>query len=303
MTRMHKGVAAGLLGLWLAAPGVALAYDGGWHGHGSPYDRWVPYRMANLSIQNQFDGKVELYVDQRPMGVVAGDTTQTFQVPAGYSVVRLVRPDTGFVMTETALRLHGGASATVPVLSPTGTLRLSNQGEVPLKVTASHRDVWINPGSVVNLQVETGNVSLVASIKEPRGEWRALEKTVWVEPGIVKSETLRPDPTVVVVTNRDRMALRMTIDGADAGWVGADSSRRVWVHPGPTRVLLTDPSGRVRSNSTVYVGKGQDARVVVDRYYGGDAVVYADDRPGGPVRPGDWRPSGHPSGDGCSFHQ
>ncbi|MEQ1571607.1 MAG: hypothetical protein ABMA64_38620 [Myxococcota bacterium] len=277
-----------LFSLSLMAPGVALAHD-----HDDHHDTYDHHdngpRYSTLSIRNEFDGEADVYVDHRLMGRIGGDRTLSWQVVPGSHDVTVLRPATGYVLVQSRIRLYDGSAFVLPVKAPTSALRVSNDGDVLLKVQADDAMVWLSPGTSAQLPVETGFVTLAGSIKEPRGEWKAMEKTVWVEPGTVGSETLRPDPTVIVVTNRDRMAVRALVDGVDAGFVGANSTRRIWVRPGTTAVVLLDPSGRVRTSTTVYVSRGKEVKLVVEPWYAPAVVsasVHVDiDRPGGPVRP------------------
>ena len=299
---------AALIGLALTVPGVAAAHDwndddddddsSGDHGY-YDHDRWEVQRAATLSVQNQFDGEADVVVDHRYLGRVGGDRTMSFSVDPGMHEVVVTRPGTAYVLLSTRMRLYGGSTTALPVYAPAGTLRVANGGEVPLKLEADRSSVWIAPGATGTLVVETGNVDVVASIKEPHGEWRALEKTMWVEPGRTTLETLRPDPTVVVVTNRDRVSLRALVDGIDAGVVPPGDTRRIWVRPGSTRVTLVDLGGRVRSSSTVFVSKGKEVRLLVDARYPVSTTVVAVSN-GGPARPG-YGPE-HGPGDGCAYH-
>jgi hypothetical protein len=289
MTLKHTGLVAGL-GLSLMAPGLAAA-----HGDDDDDDRdehlhhegCGHHGLATLQVRNTFDGKGEVWIDRRVVGTVGGDQTMTFLVEPGVHDVRVERPDTNYPLVQTRLHLYTGSTTVLPVQAPAGTLRVSNGGEVALKIQADDATVWISPGSAAQLTVETGNVKVLASIKEPRGEWKALEKTVWVEPGIQASEVMRPDPTVIVVTNRDRTPMRMLVDGVDAGTVGAYDTRRVWVRPGSTQVVLIDNAGRVRTSTRVYVSRGKEVKLVVEPTWQAVNTVVTVDRPGGPLRPGE----------------
>jgi hypothetical protein len=295
MSKVPNTLVRALLALVLAAPGLASAHEG-WdrddddHGyehcdHHGPGD---PRGLATLSIRNDFDGEVQVFVDQRFVGVVSGDQTGTFQVNPGSRDVLVTRPGTNFVLAQSRMQVYAGTTALLPVCAPTSMVDVKNQGEVMLRVQLGASSVWISPGQSAQVPVKAGNASLTASIRDPRGEWKAIDRTFWVEPGQPSCQTLRPDPTVVVITNHDRFSVRALVDGHDEGLVGAGQSKRVWVRPGSTNVLLVDTQGRLRSNTTVVVGKGREGLVVLEpRYPSVGAVVTYDGygRPILPIRP------------------
>lgn len=296
MGQIHRMLVTALLGLGVFAPGLASAHDGRWDHDGDrheDHDRWR--ETATLTVRNDFDGEARVFVDQRYVGVVGGDRSASFQVPAGTRSVLVSRPGTNYALAQTRLQMPCGTTVTLPVQAPTGMLRVENTGEAALRVQVGGKEAWLYPGASTQIPVRTGNETLVASIRGPRSEWKAIEKTVWVEPGQVACQTLHPDPTVVIVTNHDQFPVRAVLDGEDEGFVAPGASKRVWVRPGNTNVVLMDPHGRVRFNTTVVVGKGNEGRVVFDPRYsavGGVVTTSHDGRP----------PSGPPHGDGCSFH-
>ncbi len=218
---------------------------------------------ARLRVDNHFDGEAEVLLDGRFAAMVDGDGSVELAARPGRHELTVRRPGTGYTLATTRVSLSPEALVVVPVDAPSGTLRLEHQGEVPLRVTVEGQEVWLSPGAAVDLRVTTGSVAYTAAIREPRGEFYALSRTVWVEPGQVSSTTLRPDPSVVVVDNRDTSGVRVLVDGRDAGLLAPGSSRRVWVRPGPTVVTLVDLSGRVRTEARVVVERGHDAHVVL----------------------------------------
>lgn len=258
----RRSLLAGLLALG-AAPGAALA------GHGA---------SAPLEIDNRFAGEAEVWLDGRFEALVPGGARAVLDARPGQRDVVVRRPGTGYVLAATRVHLHREVRVVLPVHAPPGALRVENQGEVPLKLTLGDAATWISPGTGVELPVLTGPVRLTASIREPRGEWLALERELWVEPGQVASTVLRPDPTVVRVVNQDAIPVRVLLDGIDAGVVGPGQTQRVFVRPGPTRVVLVDLSGRVRTETRIDAPRGETAEVVLHGVR--PAVI------GGPMRPG-----------------
>ncbi|MEQ1506093.1 MAG: hypothetical protein ABMB14_27925 [Myxococcota bacterium] len=277
MTQIRWSLMAGLAGWLFAAPSVALAYGGN----------------ATVSVTNRFDGEAEVWIDGRFQGMIRGDSTAQYPTRPGESSVVVKRPGTNYVLATAQLRLAPGTVAVLPVEPPKGTVRVTNGGEVPLKVDADNAHVWILPGTSAYVPVFTGNVDLHASIKEPGGEWEAIRRDLWVEPGKVTQTLLKPDPTVVVITNRDYTPVHALLDGVDGGWIGAGETERIWIHPGPTQVVLLDGKGRVKSTTSVVVSKGTEQRIVVaasapPQPQRPPVVVvntgYHENRPGGPIR-------------------
>ena len=236
-----------LLATALFVPSMALASGG----------------PAALTIDNKFDGEAEVVVDGHLEGIARPNAQTTFSVRPGVSEVKVTRPGTHFVLADTRLLLGSHTSTTLPVLAPMGSVRVQNQGDVALKLEVGANSVWLQPGAVTLLPVKTGNVELDASIHDPRGDWRAIERPLWVEPGQVSTTTLKPDPTVIVVANREAMPIRALLDGKDAGWIQPGDRQRMWVRPGNTNVVLLDRAGRVLSTTPVFVTRGDDAKVVV----------------------------------------
>lgn len=218
---------------------------------------------ARLRVENHFDGEAEVLVDGRFAALVGGDASVELTARPGRHELTVRRPGTGYTLAATRVQLVPDALVVVPVDAPAGTLRFDHQGEVPLRVSVDGQDVWIAPGTLVELRVTAGSVGYTAAIREPRGEFFALSRTVWVEPGQVAATTLRPDPSVVVVDNHDLVGVRVLVDGRDAGLLAPGAERRVWVRPGPTVVTLIDLSGRVRTETRLVVERGHDAHVVL----------------------------------------
>lgn len=244
--QMGHTVLTTLVGLALGMPGAAFA--------GS----------ATVTVHNHFDGEAEVWVDSILAGMVQGDSRLTVTTRPGNHRITVRRPVSNYVLASTELRLANNTSTVLPVRAPAGQLRIDNTGDVRLKAAVEGADpVWIAPGTAALVPVTTGSVMLEASIKEPRGEWKAVERTVWVEPGELGRTTLSPDPTVIIVTNRDSVPVRALLDGKDAGWIQGGETQRVWVRPGPTQVVLLDRQGAVRTTTQVTVTRGQETRLVV----------------------------------------
>ncbi|MCB9696957.1 MAG: hypothetical protein H6738_09290 [Alphaproteobacteria bacterium] len=245
---------------------------------------------ARLRVDNHFDGEVEVLVDGRFVAMVPGDAAIDLQSRPGRHEVRVQRPGTGYVLTRTQLVLTPAALVVLPVEAPRTTIRIDNQGQIPLRLTLEGNNVWLVPRTVVELEVTSGNLDVTAMAHEPRGDFFAVERTVWVEPGQVASTVLRPDPTMIVVDNDDIFDMRVLVDGKDAGVVDGGDVRQIWVHPGPSVVTLIDPFGRIRSETRVVVQRGQESLIVVgDFHHDHD---HHDHRPDG--RPGDGRPDHGP---------
>lgn len=218
---------------------------------------------ATLVVDNRFDGEAEVWVDGRFEGMARANADTVFAVEPGLDHVVVRRPGTGFELASASIVVAPRQAVELPVRSPEGTLRVTNRGDVALKLDLGAADAWVQPGATAVVEVKAGNVTFGASIHDPRGDFRAIERTVWVEPGVVASTTLEPDPTVIVVTNRDDAPVRALLDGADAGWIQPGETERVWVRPGATNLVLVDRIGRVVENRTLFVGKGDEQKVVV----------------------------------------
>lgn len=242
---MTKTIAA-MTALFVLAPSSALA------------------GTASLSIDNRFDGEGEIFIDGRFEGIVAGDQKVTLSLASGWHDISVKRPGTSYFLSTVRMDLKHGTATLLPVNAPAGQLRVTNSGEIGLNVVVDKgTSVWVDAGVTAIFPVTTGHVDVVASIKEPRGEWRADERDVWVEPGSVGVLALSPDPTVIVVTNRDAVPVRALLDGVDAGLVAAGSTERVWVRPGPTNIVLMDKSGAVRNTATLNIKRGDEAKIIV----------------------------------------
>jgi hypothetical protein len=258
---LQKLALTSLVATLSAVPGLALA-----HGGGTP-------APTLITVDNRFDADGQVFIDGRYAGTVGGDRRASFATSPGCHTVVVRRPSTNYTLASVNLTLGRGTDTLLPVHAPRGTLRVTNAGEVALKLRAEGAtSVWVNPGGTVVMNVESGNVALKASIRDPRGDWDALERVAWVEPGRPEGMTLKPDPTVLVVTNHERYPVHALIDGKDIGWIDPGRSQQTWVRPGRADVVLLDRSGRVRTSTSVVLKKGQDTRVVLS--------------PAAPARPG-----------------
>lgn len=292
-------VGAALLAL---TPNLAAAHDGDSRGNPRPNPVVVvhmpPQHQGTYAVTNEFDGEVEVWLDGRFQRLVPANTQIRFTECAGIHNLEVRRPATDFVLLSRPFKVYENQMVVLHAKPPLGTLRVNNEGEVALKLDIDDALVWISPGSSVQVPVTTGNVEVHASMKDPRGEWLAIDRTVWVEPGRPAATTLRPDPTVIVISNRENYPVHALFDGVDAGWIAAGETRRVWVRPGPTQVLLLDRSGKVRTTAQLSVTRGSEAKVVVQPAFQvvNTVVSTGPSRPGGPIRPG----SGydHPDHDG-----
>lgn len=263
MSRTLSALSA--LVLMSAAP--AFAHGGEYTPTGGPSHG--PYSQphgppATLSVKNTFDGEADVFVDGRFEGRVAGRQTLSVGVRAGSHEVRVSRPSTGFVLACTELRFFPGQAVLLPVDAPKVPMRVTNTGEVGLKLRADGApSVWLPAGGTVALTVSAGDVDLHASIADPRGDWLAVDRVVWVEPGRPNGASIRGEANAVVVVNRDRFPVHALLDGADLGWIGAGETERVFVRPGPAELVLLDKSGRVRTATSVVTTRGNEATVVV----------------------------------------
>ncbi|MCA9491131.1 MAG: hypothetical protein KC621_14475, partial [Myxococcales bacterium] len=178
------------------------------HGNGNGGD-------ARLRVDNHFDGEVEVLVDGRFVAMVPGDAAIDLQSRPGRHEVRVQRPGTGYVLARSQLVLTPAALVVMPVDAPRTRIRIDNQGEIPLRLTLEGNNVWLVPRTTVELEVTSGNLDVKAMAHEPRGDFFAVERTVWVEPGQVASTVLRPDPSMIVVDNDDIFDMRVLVDGKD----------------------------------------------------------------------------------------
>jgi len=236
----------GVLGA-LLVPATAFAS----HGHD----------VSRVEIANAFDGEVEVYLDGRFQGIVPGDGRLVVDHRAGPLDVRVVRPNTGFVLVATQVYLPRDARVLVPVEAPRSTVRVRNAGEVALRLDVDDQHVWLSPRTMVELRVTSGLVDLRASIRDPRGEFLAMTRGLWVEPGQIETTVLTPDPSVVRLYNTEHVAVRVLLDGVDAGILAPGASREMFVRPGTTRIVLVDLAGRVRYSNVLDVPRGGTAIV------------------------------------------
>jgi hypothetical protein len=237
----------GLLGA-LFAPGLAFASHGSSHG-------------ARVEIANEFDGEVEVYLDGRFSAIVPGDARIVLETRPGPLDVRVQRPGTGFVLVSTRIYAARDARIFLPVEAPKGVVRLRNGSDFALRVDVDGQEAWLSPRSQVDLRVTTGHVDLFATIPEARSEFGVTTRDLWVEPGRIETTVLAPDPSVVRVFNRENIAVRVMLDGADAGLLQPGDTRLLLVHPGVTRVVLIDLRGNVRYSTVLDMDKGETAVV------------------------------------------
>jgi hypothetical protein len=258
--RTHlKGLAALALLTFTASalPGVAVAHDGGgygYHDHRGP-ERYGP---ANLTVRNDFDGRLDLFVDGRFVQTVPGNSTVNLPFRPGFRDVTLRRAETGFVVARSQVNLAPGRNQFLPVAAPMGQMTVHNTGAVPMRVQVDGQYVSVMPGQRAQVTTATGNVRLVGSISALRGDWVTLDQTVWLEPGQVGYQALRADPAVLVVANPERFPVRVMVDGFDAGFLNPGETRRVFVAPGTVQVQFLDRYGRPRSSSSVVVTRGRE---------------------------------------------
>jgi hypothetical protein len=257
------------LGTFLV-PGLALAS----HGRDDTYRPPARVVAARLEIGNSFDGDVDVYLDGRYSGVVAGDGRLVMERRPGPVDVRVVRPGTGYVLLSTRVVLTCDANVFLPVRAPEGVVRVRNSGEVALRVDLDDQHVWLFPMTQVDLRVTTGRVDLQASIRDPRGEFLAMSRDLWVEPGRVETTVLAPDPSVLRLFNTENVAVRVLLDGIDAGILAPGASQQMYVRPGTTRVVLVDLRGNVRYSNVIDVAKGGTTVVDLRNHARGPVPVH-----------------------------
>lgn len=258
------------------APNLAAAHPEGGYGHGHEHhdDGRGRYGPATLTVRNDFDGTLDLWVDGRYVETISGNSTRNVMMRPGYRDVTLRRSQSGFVITRTQVALTPGRSQFLPVAAPMGRMSFQNASAVPMKVRVDGQTMWIDPNQRVSMTVETGNVQVATILRDPRGEWEAMSQTVWLEPGQDGFQALRAESGLVLVTNYERFAVRILIDGVDAGFVGPGDTRRVFVRFGSASFVLVDPAGRARETTSVYVTRGREERVVFQSGRGAVAASY-----------------------------
>ncbi len=227
---------------------------------------------AYIDVDNRFDGEAAVYLDGCFQTNVDGNAKIRLNVDPGRHHLQVRRPDTGYVLSENTVRTDHDVTVSVRVHPPEGTLRLVNNGKVDLLLQAADHSVWVSPGTALALPVATGNVPVTASIREPRGELKTMERTLWVEPGVVQTETLRPNPGVIRVVNEDCTAVRVRLDGEDAGLLEPGATRVLYVRPGDSLVTFVEPGGGTRLTARVDVRRGSESQVVLRDMPGGGAT-------------------------------
>ena len=160
-------------------------------------------------------------------------------------------------------RIYAARDARIflPVEAPKGIVRLRNGSDFALRVDVDGQEAWLSPRSQVDLRVTTGNVDLYATIPEARSELGATTRDLWVEPGQIETTVLAPDPSVVRVFNRENIAVRVMLDGADAGILQPGDTRLLFVRPGVARIVVIDLRGNVRYSTVLDMDKGETAVV------------------------------------------
>ncbi len=261
----------GVLGL-VVPTGAAFAGHGHGHNEHTTVVVNVAPQQATLEIDNRFDGPVEVWIDGRSVGSTAGDSRRAFQAHVGNHSVVLKRANTGFVLRSERVSLRRASSTRLVVNPPLTTLRVSNPSRTPLRVTACESNVWLSPGQVVDLPVESGNVQLVAFA---RGDERVHGRTVWVEPGRLVSTSLDyTEPTRFVVYNQHPHSVRVLVDGTEVERIGPGSQAWVDTRPG-TRLVQVFHGSRLIQTESLRLERGQSKSLILR-----DAVT----RPGPPPR-------------------
>ncbi len=229
---------------------------------------------SRVEIANAFDGEVAVYLDGRFRGIVPGDGRLIVEERPGPLDVRVVRETTGYVLVATQVYVPRDAKVFIPVEAPRSTVRVRNAGDVALRVDLDNQHVWISPRTLVELRVTSGLVDLRASIRDPRGEFLAMTRDLWVEPGRTETTVLTPDPSVVRLYNTERVAVRVLLDGVDAGMLAPGASREMFVRPGLTRIVLVDLAGHVRYSNVIDVPRGGTAVVDLRNHARGPVPVH-----------------------------
>ena len=219
MARYPHPLLTAALALCLSVPLPALGgsghHDSKHHDRGHHDRGHDDHERATLEVDNQFDGSVDVYIDGQRKLELRGNSRGRVRVRSGKRTIEVRRPRTGYLLASNRVYLPRGGTVSLPIWAPQGALRFENQGGVPLQIEADGQRVWLQPGSSVQLSVTAGNVDVVSSQRDGRGAYLDVRRTLWVEPGIETAEVLRPVPTALSLTNHERMAVRVRIDGRD----------------------------------------------------------------------------------------
>ncbi|MBX2797346.1 MAG: hypothetical protein KTR31_06760 [Myxococcales bacterium] len=242
---------------------------------------------AYVEIDNRFAGEAVVYANGRYVGEIAGNTCERFRISVGRSHIEVRRRGSGFVLASDRIDVGYGDAVMVRVHTPLSSLRVANRGDAALRLQAADRSVWLSPGAVQVIDVPAGFVPVTAMMKDPRGEFVYRSDRVWVEPGRIETEVLRPDPAMLRVVNREDVPVRLFVDGASAALLRPGEVEHVVMRPGSASVELVDPRGRTRLARQVYLHDGQSSSVVLlDRHrgrrYSGRQVTYTSRHDGHP---------------------
>ncbi|MGB0588954.1 MAG: hypothetical protein ACPGU1_04660 [Myxococcota bacterium] len=224
----------------------------------------IQAQAASCRVENARGTAVMVFVDGRGLGEVPAGQTLTFTgLEVGTRLLEAVDLVTGRTLSKRA-RLSADTDATPPtewlLTAPTGTLVVTNRSSEPLLTEGELTvisDVLV-PDATVTFQLPTGAAS-VRLIGEMSGV--AHSRDFQVALGAVTTWEVGTATGHLVVDNRLKEPLELSIDGQDAATVRPGASFRSGALPaGPHTLVASGSKSGIRHTARRMVGPRSEAR-------------------------------------------
>ncbi|NCG21505.1 MAG: hypothetical protein GWP91_21035 [Rhodobacterales bacterium] len=164
----------------LLLPALALASPQS-HSH-QPHGSFV-------EIDNDFNGRVEVYIGGSYAGMVLPDRVMMFPAMPGNRTV-IVRTTRGGVLANRSVHLHRGATSHIDVKATQAVLRVTNPSHLSMRVIVDGQPSWIAAHTSQFLVVESGNQRMVTEVIDGRGLRVISNESIWVQPYGQSQKTL-----------------------------------------------------------------------------------------------------------------
>lgn len=226
---------------------------------------------APLTIENQSNAQLKLFVDGRFMGEIRDGFERIFSVAPGYHDIRVSCDGMDMYNKRTYVSQNRGKELTIR--PATGTLALTNVGSQAIMVSINDgRDLWLAPGQSQKYEVFAGLAELDATYWDHHGQQRIQTQRFDIDPGRTTHATtgIKQDMRSgeIQLSNSGYETLSIFIDGRDVGSIRSGNTKTFAVDTGNTWVMAVQPDGdtvfsdklNVRSNETERLSLGQPGR-------------------------------------------
>jgi len=146
-----------------------------------------------VTVDNDFNGRADVYIRGQRVGTIAADSTARFQVQPGTMSVRITTTG-GYFLSSSILTVREGGDRRLEVEPAKGKVILNNPTYSQMRVVVGGTVRWIDPWSSIMVPVESGNVHYVAGVREGNIIRMVSSDNLWVLPGQVELQSLRYTP-------------------------------------------------------------------------------------------------------------